>query len=91
MGSVSRCRWCTATAILLAVHVCSVCKEEGGEINGAQTYRKFLQVGRLYRVLILLGLASIYQTPLCLRSSWRYIDIKNFLLMVHPSLYLLVS
>ena len=35
VGSVSRCRWCAATAtFLLAVHVCSVCKEEGGKIEG---------------------------------------------------------
>jgi len=35
IGSVSRCRWCTATSIFwLAVRVCSVCKGEGGEIEG---------------------------------------------------------
>jgi len=35
IASVSRCRWCTATAtFLLAVRVCSVCKGEGGEIEG---------------------------------------------------------
>ena len=35
MRSVSRCRWCAATAtFLLAVHVCSVCKGEAGEIEG---------------------------------------------------------
>ena len=35
IGSVSRCRWCAATAtFLLAVRVCSVCKGEGGEIEG---------------------------------------------------------
>jgi len=35
IGSVSRCRWCAATAtFLLAVHVCSVCKGEGGETEG---------------------------------------------------------
>jgi len=34
IGSVSRCRWCAATAtFLLAVRVCSVCKGEGGEIE----------------------------------------------------------
>ena len=33
--NVSRCRWCTATAsLLLTVHVCSVYKREGGEIEG---------------------------------------------------------
>jgi len=35
MGSLSRCSWCAATAtFLLAVRVCSVCKGEGGEIEG---------------------------------------------------------
>jgi len=34
IGSVSRCRWCAATAtLLLAVRVCSVCKGEGGEFE----------------------------------------------------------
>ena len=56
--------------------------------NGAQRYEQFLQVGRLYRALILLGLAR-FQAPLCLQSLWCYIDIKFFCL--HPSLYLLVS
>ena len=50
--------------------------------NGAQRYEQFLQVGRLYLALILLGLA------LCLpiasvssvQSSWCYIDINFFLL-----------
>ena len=33
--SVSRCRWCAATATFsLAVRVCSVCKGEGGETEG---------------------------------------------------------
>ena len=32
---LSRCRWCTAIAtFLLTVRVCSVCKDEGGEIEG---------------------------------------------------------
>ena len=34
--------------------------------NGAQTYEQFLQVGWVYRALILL---------LCIRSSWCYIYI----------------
>jgi len=39
--------------------------------NGAQKYEQFLQVGRLYRALILLGLALISEhAPLCHRSSW---------------------
>jgi len=58
--------------------------------NGAQTYEKFLQVGRLYRAFDLAWFSSVFQAPLCLRSSWRYID-NIFLLTVHPSLYLLVS
>ena len=33
--SVSRCKWCTATAtFLLVVHVCSVCKGEGRDTEG---------------------------------------------------------
>ena len=56
--------------------------------NGAQRYEQFLQVGWLYRALILLSLA-LFRAPLCLRSSWCYICIYFFCL--HPSLYLLVS
>ena len=59
--------------------------------NGAQRYEQFLQVGQLYRALILLSLA-LFRAPLCLWSSWCYIYIyvlKFFCL--HPSLYLLVS
>jgi len=34
-GSVSRCRWCAATAtFLLAVPVCNVCQGEGAKIEG---------------------------------------------------------
>ena len=34
--SLSRCKWCTATAtFLLVVRVCSVCKRERGEIEGS--------------------------------------------------------
>ena len=47
--------------------------------DGAQRYEQFLQVGRLYRDLILLGLA-VFQAPLCRQSSWCYIDINFFLL-----------
>jgi len=53
--------------------------------NGAQRYEQFLQVGC---ALILLGLA-VFQAPLCLQSSWCYIDIYFFCL--HHSLHLLVS
>jgi len=42
--------------------------------NGAQRYEQFLQVGQLYRALILLSLA-LFRAPLCLRSSWWYIYI----------------
>jgi len=48
-------------------------------MTSAQRYEQFLQVGQLYRALILLGLA-LFQAPLCLHSSWCYIDIKFFLL-----------
>ena len=47
--------------------------------NGAQRYEQFLQVGRLYRALILLGLA-VSSKRLCLQSSGCYIDINFFLL-----------
>jgi len=57
--------------------------------NGAQRYEQFLQVGRLYRALILLGLAPVFRAPLSLRSSWCYLCIKIFCL--HPCLYLLAS
>jgi len=33
--------------------------------NGAQRYEQFLQVGRLYRALILLGLALLSSENLC--------------------------
>ena len=47
--------------------------------NGAQRYEQFLQVGQLYRALILLSLA-LFQAPLCLRSLWCHICINFFLL-----------
>ena len=35
IGSVSRCRWCAATAtFLLAAHVCSVYREKEGRLKG---------------------------------------------------------
>ena len=57
--------------------------------NGAQRYEQFLQVGRLYRALILLGLA------LCLPSAFvslvfMVLYIQQFFCL-HPSLCLLVS
>ena len=45
---------------------------------GAQRYEQFLQVSQLYQALILLSLA-LFRAPLCLRCSWCYICIKNFL------------
>ena len=49
IGSVSRCRWCAATAtFLLAVRVCSVCKG-GGRLKGLCLlfYKLTLYVGFL--------------------------------------------
>jgi len=42
--------------------------------NGAQRYEQFLQVGWLYRALILLGLALVFQAPvsLVLMMLYRY-------------------
>ena len=54
--------------------------------NGAQRYEQFLQVSRLYRALILLGLAPVIRVPLCLRSSWCYIYVVNFFLLTSFSL-----
>ena len=49
--------------------------------NGAQRYKDFLQVGRLYRDLILLGLAlCLPSTSVSLVFMVLYIDIKIFLL-----------
>jgi len=60
--------------------------------NGAQRCEQFLQVGRLYRALILLGLA-LFSKRLCVFGlhGATYIDIKIFSAYVHTSLYLLVS
>ena len=46
--------------------------------NGAQRYEQSLQVGRLYRALILLGLA-VYLSSASVSSSWRYIYIVKTL------------
>jgi len=56
--------------------------------NGAQRYEQFLQVGRLYRALILLGLAlsSECLSVICLHGAIIY-----YFFCLHPSLYLLVS
>ena len=60
--------------------------------NGAYTYEQFLKVRRLYRALILLGLALCFPSA-SVSSVFMvlYIYINFFLLTVHPSLYLLVS
>ena len=52
--------------------------------NGAQRYEQFLQVGRLYQALILLGLAlCLTSTSVSLMFMVRY----NFLIMLHSSLF----
>jgi len=57
--------------------------------NGAQRYEQFLQVGWLYRALILLGLA------LCLSSasvsSVLMVLYRYYFFCLHPSLYRFVS
>jgi len=58
--------------------------------NGAQRYEQFLQVGWLYRALMLLGLAVCLPSAsvsLVLMVLYRYKKIFWF----HPSLHLLVS
>jgi len=56
--------------------------------NGAQCYDQFLQVGRLYWDLILLGLAVCLPSTSCLQSSKCYIYFHFWL---HSLLCLLVS
>ena len=58
--------------------------------NGAQRYEQFLQVGQLYRALILLGLALLSSEHLCVFVFHGAICVLNFFCL-HPSLYLLVS
>jgi len=53
--------------------------------NGEQRYKQFLQVGQLYRALILLSLA-LFRAPLCLRSSWCYIYVLKMFLLTSFSL-----
>jgi len=60
--------------------------------NGAQRYEQFLQVGQLYRALILLSLVLLSSEHLCvlgLRSLWCNICIKHF--FAYILLYFLVS
>jgi len=64
--------------------------------NGAQRYVQFLQVGRLYRALILLDLALIFQAPLSLVFMVLYIIIYIYIYIftnfcLHPSLYFLAD
>ena len=59
-----------------------------GKCSDVRTFLVLQHHGRLYRALILLGLA-LFQAPLCLQSSCCYIDINFFCL--YPSVYLLVS
>jgi len=57
--------------------------------NGAQRYEQFSQVGRLYRALILLGLA-LYLPSTSVSSLFMELYILKKICL-HPSLYLLVS
>jgi len=59
--------------------------------NGAQTYEQFMQVSRLYRALILLGLALCFPSASVSSVFMALYRYKNVLLTVYPSLYLLVS
>jgi len=50
--------------------------------NGAQRYEQFLQVGQLYRALILLGLAlSSEHLPLCLFFMVLYINFFAYIFL----------
>jgi len=57
--------------------------------NGAQRYEQFLQVGRLYRALILLGLA-LSSKRLCVLDLHGAIYMLQFFCL-HPSIHLLVN
>ena len=81
--------WCWSGGRGILKKNLSLCYSIVYYYNGAKRCEQFLQVGRLYWALILLGLAlSSDQAPLCFWSSWCYI-LEFFCL--HPSLYLLVS
>ena len=56
--------------------------------NGAQWYEQFLQVDRLYRALIFLGLAPSSE---CLNVFGLHGAIDTKKICLHPSLYLLVN
>ena len=58
--------------------------------NGAQRYEQFLQVGWLYRALIMLGLALCFLSASVFGLNGAIIDTKKKFCL-HPSLYLLVS
>ena len=74
LESVSRCRWCAATAtFLLAVHLRSVCKGEGGEIEGLVPIilRAGLYVGFLWGCALLIvpePASSVIPTLACTRG-----------------------
>ena len=57
--------------------------------NGAQRYEQFLQVGRLYRALILLGLVCVPSASVS--SAFMVLQFKKKNFAYIPSLYLLVS
>ena len=57
--------------------------------NDAQRYEQFLQVDRLNRTLILLGLALCL--PSASVSSGLMVIYRYHFFCLHPSLYLLVS
>jgi len=67
----------------------SLCYSSVYYYNGAQRYEQFLQVGPLYRALILVGLALSVLSP-SVSSVFMVLYISLFF-GLHPSLYLLVS
>ena len=47
--------------------------------NGAQRYEQFLQVGQLYRALILLGFALLSSERLCILGIYKIKIIENYI------------
>ena len=68
----------------------SLCYSSVYYYNGAERYEQFLQVGRLYRALILLG-SALFQAPLCLQSSWCYIVLYRYYFFAYISFSLFFS
>jgi len=68
---------------------CPLCYSIVYYYNGAQRYEQFLQVGWLYRVLIVLGLALCL--PSASVSSVLMVLYRYYFFCLHPSLYLLLS